>query len=131
MNHALHSFVTDSKLLPISKCQVTLGDFSVDRTGIFLCKKVISVFRDTGNESLMLHTGGTPNYEGDGQTTKLTFASLIKILCSRGTKRFYEREQNSKSYKEFLLQKYRYYKDSFDETLNIDDFEKMVVSINT
>ena len=127
-NRALRSFVTDSKLLPISKCQVALGDIFFGRPywNLSFVKKVISVVPGYREREFDASYGVTPDYEGDGQTTKLTFASLIKILrvVAAQKKILHEREQNSKSYKEFLLQKYRYYKDSFDETLNVDDFEK-------
>ncbi len=127
-NHSLSRFVIDSKLLPVSECQVVLGDIFFGRPywNLSFVKKAMSVVPGYKEREFDASYGVTPNYEGDGQVTKFTISSLVRILriALAQRKLLREREENTHSYKEFLLKQYRYYKDSFDETLDVKNFEK-------
>lgn len=57
------------------------------------------------------------NYEGDGDTTKVSLKSLIKILkmALAQSKILKERNENAESYKQDLLSKYDKYKNDYDK----------------
>lgn len=126
--HALSSFVIDSKILPSSQCQGVLGDIFFGRPywNLSFVKKAMSVIPGYKEREFDASYGVTPNYEGDGKVTRVTVKSLIRVLriFTAQRKLLKEREENAEGYKELLLEKYRYYRATFDENLDSVDFEK-------
>lgn len=127
-DHALRTFVIDSKLLSSSECEGTLGEIFFGRPywNLSFVKKVMSVVPGYKEREFDASYGVTPNYEGDGQKTKLTLTSLFRVLkiVVAQKKILKDRETKAQKYKNLLSDKYRYYRETLDETMSISEFEK-------
>ena len=125
--YTLKKFILDSKILKPLELPSKLGDMFYGRCywNLSAVKKTMSKIvgykeRDFDNEY-----GITPNYEGDGKTTKANLVSIIAIIrmAIAQNKIVKTREKNKEKYKEDLLLKYYYYKGLYD-TNSIQDIKK-------
>ncbi|MBQ8300248.1 MAG: phosphoenolpyruvate synthase [Clostridia bacterium] len=123
----LRKFMIDSKILKESDLNRKLGEMFYGRcywnmSAVKLAMSKVIGYKEREFDS---EYGVKINYEGDGQTTKVTPGSLIRIarIAIAQRKILKERNLNAENYKSDLLTKYENCKKHFEEN-QIEDIEK-------
>lgn len=114
----LRKFIIDSKILKDSEMPKKLGEMFYARCywNMTTVKKAMSKVIGYKEREFDSEYGVKITYEGDGATTKITPASLIKIsrIALAQMKILKTRKNNAENYKQDLLNKYYYFKDMYD-----------------
>lgn len=123
----LRKFMLDSKILKESDLNRKLGDMFYGRCywNMSVVKLAMSQVVGYKEREFDSEYGVKINYEGDGQITKVTPSSLVKIarIALAQRKILRERNTNAENYKADLIEKYEDYKNRYDSK-NISDIEK-------
>lgn len=123
----LRKFIIDSKILSDDEMPKKLGDMFYGRPywNMSVVKKAMSKVIGYKEREFDSEYGVKINYEGDGDTTKVTPKSLVKIarIALSQSKILKTRKDNAENYKADLLEKYYNYKENYD-TKNINDITK-------
>lgn len=121
-------FIIDSKILTPEYLQdYKMGEMFFGRCywNLSVVKKVMSQIIGYREREFDNEYGIIGNYDGDGETTKISpksVAKFIKIALAQN-KIVSEREKNAKNLKRELLRKYNYYIENFEK--NKQDVEKV------
>lgn len=114
----LRKFIIDSKILKDNEMPKKLGEMFYARCywNMTTVKKAMSKVIGYKEREFDSEYGVKINYEGDGDTTKITPVSLAKIahIALAQLKILKVRKNNAENYKEDLLNKYYYFKDMYD-----------------
>jgi len=130
--YSLRKFIIESKILKDKELPKKLGDMFYGRPywNLSAVKKTMSKVVGYKEREFDSEYGITPTYEGDGETTGVTIKSIIDIIrmAIAQTKIVKEREANSESLKELLLNRYNNYKALYD-TNTIPDIKEYFVKL--
>ena len=125
--YTLRKFVLDSKILRKKDLNKKLGEMFFARCywNLSVVKKAMSQVVGYKEREFDSEYGIKMNYEGDGETTKLTLKSLKDIIrmAIAQKKILNTRNKNAEKYKAELLEKYYTYKNIYDNN-NINDIKK-------
>ena len=125
--YTLRKFILDSKNLKEKDLNKKLGEMFFARCywNMSVVKKAMSQVVGYKEREFDSEYGIKMNYEGDGQTTKLTFKSLKDIIrmAIAQKKILNVRNKNAEKYKNELLEKYYNYKNNYI-THQIKDIKK-------
>lgn len=114
----LRKFILDSKILKPKDVNKKLGDMFYGRCywNLSVVKQAMSKVVGYKEREFDSEYGIKINYEGDGNTTKLSLKSLIAIIrmAIAQSKILKTRNNNADKYKEDLLNKYNTYKDNYN-----------------
>ncbi len=124
----LRKFMIDSNILKEKEVNRKLGNMFYGRCYWNVCMVKLAMSKVIGYKEREFDSeyGVRITYDGDGDTTKITPASLIAIIRMYfGQKRILkERNENAENYKTDLLNKYNDYRSMYDNN-RIDDIEKI------
>jgi len=127
-DYALKRFVLDSKILKPADVDKAVGDMFYGRPywNLTTVKEAMSSVPGYKEREFDSEYGIKITYEGDGDTTGITLASLLKIadIALAQKKILKEREDNAFSYKNDLLSIYYNYLKEADEEYSGDDLIK-------
>ena len=125
--YTLRKFVLDSKILKENDLNRKLGEMFFARCywNLSVVKKAMSQVVGYKEREFDSEYGIKMNYEGDGETTKLTLKSLKDIIrmAIAQKKILNTRNRNAEKYKADLLDKYYIYKNNYDRH-QINDIKK-------
>ena len=125
--YTLRKFILDSKILKEKDLNRKLGDMFFARCywNLSIVKKAMSQVVGYKEREFDSEYGVKMNYEGDGETTKLTLKSLKDIIrmAIAQKKILTTRNKNAEKYKSDLLEKYYNYKSNYDSH-QIKDIKK-------
>ena len=125
--YTLRKFVLDSKILKENDLNRKLGEMFFARCywNLSVVKKAMSQVVGYKEREFDSEYGIKMNYEGDGETTKLTLKSLKDIIrmAIAQKKILNTRNKNAEKYKADLLDKYYNYKNNYD-IHQINDIKK-------
>ena len=125
--YTLRKFVLDSKILKENDLNRKLGEMFFARCywNLSVVKKAMSQVVGYKEREFDSEYGIKMNYEGDGETTKLTLKSLKDIIrmAIAQKKILNTRNKNAEKYKADLLDKYYIYKNNYDRR-QINDIKK-------
>ena len=125
--YTLRKFVLDSKILKENDLNRKLGEMFFARCywNLSVVKKAMSQVVGYKEREFDSEYGIKMNYEGDGETTKLTLKSLKDIIrmAIAQKKILNTRNKNAEKYKTDLLDKYYIYKNNYDRR-QINDIKK-------
>lgn len=125
--YTLRKFVLDSKILKEKDLNKKLGEMFFARCywNLSVVKKAMSQVVGYKEREFDSEYGIKMNYEGDGETTKLTLKSLKDIIrmAIAQKKILNTRNKNAEKYKADLLEKYYNYKNVYDSH-QIKDIKK-------
>lgn len=125
--YTLRKFVLDSKILKENDLNRKLGEMFFARCywNLSVVKKAMSQVVGYKEREFDSEYGIKMNYEGDGETTKLTLKSLKDIIrmAIAQKKILNTRNKNAEKYKADLLDKYYIYKNNYDRH-QINDIKK-------
>ena len=125
--YTLRKFILDSKILKEKDMNKKLGDMFYARCywNLSVVKKAMSQVVGYKEREFDSEYGIKMNYEGDGETTKLTLKSLKDIIrmAIAQKKILNTRNKNAEKYKADLLDKYYNYKNNYDNK-DIKDIKK-------
>ena len=117
--HTLRKFIIDSKILKEKDVNPKLGEMFFARCywNMSAVKKAMSQVVGYKEREFDSEYGIKMNYEGDGETTKLTLKSLKDIIrmALAQKKILNTRNKNAEKYKADLLEKYYKYKEKYDD----------------
>ncbi len=116
--YTLRKFILDSKILKKKDLDKKIGDMFFARCywNLSVVKKTMSQVVGYKEREFDSEYGIKMNYEGDGETTKLSLKSLIDIIrmAIAQKKIVNTRNKNAEKYKSDLLEKYYKYKTIYD-----------------
>lgn len=123
----LRKFMLDGKILSEKELENTkLGDMFYGRCYWNLSAVKLAMSKIVGYKEREFDNeyGIRPTYKGDGNVTKITAKSLIKIarMALAQNKIVNERNKNHENYKSDLLKRYNEYKEKYDKN-TIDDIK--------
>lgn len=125
--YTLKRFILDSKILKEKEIATKLGNMFYARCywNMSAVKKAMSKVIGYKEREFDSEYGIKTNYEGDGQTTKITFKSLVHMasIAVAQKKILKTRNENADRYKNNLLDKYYFYKKNYDNKC-IEDIKK-------
>ena len=125
--YTLRKFILDSKILKDKDLNRKLGEMFYARCywNLSVVKKAMSQVVGYKEREFDSEYGIKMNYEGDGETTKLTLKSIKDIIrMAIAQKRILNtRNKNAEKYKADLLDKYYNYKNNYDRQ-QINDIKK-------
>ena len=125
--YTLRKFILDSKILKDKDLNKKLGDMFYARCywNLSVVKKAMSQVVGYKEREFDSEYGIKMNYEGDGETTKLTLKSIKDIIrmAIAQKKILNTRNKNAEKYKADLLDKYYNYKNNYDRQ-QINDIKK-------
>ena len=117
--HSLRKFIIDSKILKDSEMPLKLGEMFYARCywNLSVVKKAMSRVVGYKEREFDNEYGIRITYEGDGETTGVTPASLFRIarMAVAQKKIVKERNENKENLKADLLAKYENYRKLYDE----------------
>lgn len=117
--HSLRKFIIDSKILKDSEMPLKLGEMFYARCywNLSVVKKAMSRVVGYKEREFDNEYGIRITYEGDGETTGITPASLFRIarMAIAQKKIVKERNENKEYLKADLLAKYETYRKNYDE----------------
>ena len=126
--HSLRKFIIDSKILKDSEMPIKLGEMFYARCywNLSVVKKAMSRVVGYKEREFDNEYGIRITYEGDGETTGVTPASLFRIarMAIAQKKIVKERNENKEYLKGDLLAKYESYRKAYDED-SIGDIKKV------
>lgn len=116
--YTLRKFIIDSKILKEKDLNKKLGEMFFARCywNMSVVKKAMSQVIGYKEREFDSEYGIKMNYEGDGETTKITLKSLKNIIkMAIAQKKILDtRNKNAEKYKTELLEKYYRYKEDYD-----------------
>ena len=116
--YTLRKFIIDSKILKDEELPKKLGEMFYARCywNMTAVKKAMSQVVGYKEREFDSEYGVKINYEGDGETTKVTPKSILKILhiVIAQSKILKERKEKAEYFKSDLLSKYNEYKNNYD-----------------
>ena len=125
--YTLRKFILDSKILKDKDLNRKLGEMFYARCywNLSVVKKAMSQVVGYKEREFDSEYGIKMNYEGDGETTKLTLKSIKDIIrmAIAQKKILNTRNKNAEKYKADLLDKYYNYKNNYDRQ-QINDIKK-------
>lgn len=129
---ALRSFIVKSEILRDDELPKKLGKMFYGRPywNMSAVKKAMSQVIGYKEREFDSEYGIIGDYEGDGQTTKITPSTVSRMLriVIKQSRILKGRRENNQRYKDELLEQYFNYKDKYDNK-KIDDIEKEFVKI--
>lgn len=122
--YTLRKFIIDSKILKDKEIPKKLGEMFYARCywNMSAVKRAMSKVVGYKEREFDSEYGVKINYEGDGETTKITPKSIFDItrMALAQSKILKTRKHNAENYKERLLKKYDTYKAIYDSNIKID-----------
>ena len=129
---SLRSFIVRSQILKDEELPGKLGEMFYGRPywNMSAVKKAMSQVIGYKEREFDSEYGIIGDYEGDGQTTKVTPSSVSRMIriVIKQSQILKSRRENNQRYKDELLEQYYQYKDNFDNK-KIPDIEKEFVKI--
>lgn len=122
--HSLRSFILESKILKEKDLNRKLGEMYYGRPywNLSVVKQGMSQVVGYKEREFDSEYGLKMNYEGDGDTTKVSIKSLSKIakMALAQSKILKTRNKNAEKYKDDLLTQYNNYKYNYDNNKIVD-----------
>lgn len=129
---SLRSFIVKSEILKDNEMPKKLGEMYYGRPywNMSVVKKAMSQVIGYKEREFDNEYGIIGDYEGDGQTTKITPSTLSRMIriVIKQSQIVKSRRENNQRYKDELLEQYYRYKDNYDNN-KIEDIEKEFVKI--
>ncbi len=129
---SLRSFIVRSQILKDEELPGKLGEMFYGRPywNMSAVKKAMSQVIGYKEREFDSEYGIIGDYEGDGQTTKVTPSSVSRMIriVIKQSQILKSRRENNQRYKDELLEQYYQYKDNYDNK-KIPDIEKEFVKI--